>query len=637
MQRRFFVSLLILALSLMSLTAKAQVSLRLVVDAPFCLYAEEPYKEMMCDPVTYCTLPKGTMVEILGHSWRNHFVQVSLSDGSLGYIPTLAVAFSDVSVTINGGEWVDSSTGLRGGVYKLHSIEGWKDFQPKAFTLKNEKGKSFRFASSSNILVMSKYTKVLEMFGYGDFFERNMIPYYKEDRDDKVIRMSLKDGELPMTLLGCSKSYIDNLLSPPLGYAGPSVSEYDGYVYGFYENVIWPMFEEVRDNFWGAGILIYYDKELTAVHMEKMPWTFDFKPVHTKLRAPKQPVQEIAATAVDDLAKAKRKPRYKEAAPLVETYSAPEGMQSTVIDMMYIFENKFGITNRWAILGILLAVLLVIQVFAYIIVRKFYTGPNKYIGVVTFLFVLPFLVYAMIYVGRFYIIDAIIALFMVMGCSLYGSIFLSVDADENRCDRCRSWLGTLKYNFKGGVVNQERGKSDGKPSAIMVSATSLVPSVSSPSSKLGWGTLLSRSSNSAVVDGVRHTESSREWNFRTTVTISWNSTMRLKCPKCGHEWNCNAGYSEEVPGPIFYTVYSDSSSEWKETETIQWVRRSDGTVVHEESHDIDRSSSSSSVLSRQYDLKIYNIYLNRYINGDKSALYEYERLRLGHYDGVDED
>ena len=97
MHKRAFFLLFVIAFSLLNLSAMAQVSMRLVIDAPFCLYAEEGHSDIKTEPIASCMLPKGTTVEVLGRSWDYHFVQVSLSDGSLGYVPTIALAFNEVA------------------------------------------------------------------------------------------------------------------------------------------------------------------------------------------------------------------------------------------------------------------------------------------------------------------------------------------------------------------------------------------------------------------------------------------------------------------------------------------------------------------------------------------------------------
>ena len=89
----------------------------------------------------------------------------------------------------------------------------------------------------------------------------------------------------------------------------------------------------------------------------------------------------------------------------------------------------------------------------------------------------------------------------------------------------------------------------------------------------------------------------------------------------------------EVPGPILYAVYSDSRDSWKETERIEWRRNDNGELVYEESNDVSRSRSRSYSGPRVYDVERYNRYLKRFLNGDGSALSEYEREAFGNYWG----
>ena len=621
------ICLLLFALLAGMTSAEAQKQFSLVLNAPFCIYAEPIHQDLKPEPVPICMLPKGTSVTVLGHSWHKEFLQVTLGDGSLGYIPTMAIALSEARIysKYGGDGWVK-------GTYHLQSIGAWDGFQPKKLVFRHDNGRTYTFAKSSNFLQNERYKKVLGRIEYGDFFERNGLEYYMSDRDDRVLRLAMKDGELPLALIGCSKSYIDELLSPAFGYAGPSVSEYKGYVYGFYENLIWPM-PEVRDGFWGAGVIIYFDQELVAVHMEKMPWTFDFESDYSTLRVSTKPSESYAPEIATAIRKAKGKPRYRKAAPLTERYVALEGGAGLKLKALYIFENHLGITNRWAIIGWLLGTLFVVQFFAYYLVRWFYKGPNKYIGWIGFLIVLPFTIYALIYVSRFYIIVAIIAFIFVVSFSLYASLALSTNAETDRCDRCRRWLGPFKYDLLSTGVRQRPVKR-GKPAARMIYNEVRPPFISGEAKiKLGWGRLMSRSGSSSVSGGVQHTTETRAWNFKTRVKIVVPYRVKLECPCCGHVWEHSLSSEYEEPGPILYTIYSDSRDKWTETERIQWRTTDTGELVYEESHDHARSRSHSYSGPRSYDIARYNHYLKRYFKGERSALEEYEREAFGDYWG----
>lgn len=620
--------LLILVLLLGIGSAEAQKQFKLVLNAPFCIYAEPTPKELIsrAEPVPTCMLPKGTPVTVLGHSWQKEFLQVTLDDGSLGYIPTLAIAFSEAQIYNKYG-----SSNWAQGTFRLQSIGGWEGLQPKKLVFRHESGRIYTYAKSADYFPNLRYKEALERIHYGDFFERNGLAYYLSERDDKVLRLRLKEEQLPLSLIGCSKSYIDELLSPAFGYAGPSVSEYKGYVYAFYENLIWPM-PEIRKNYWGAGVIIYFNHELVAVHMEQRPWTFDFKPDYSTLRASTTPSEHYSPSIAEAIKQAKGRPHYRKAAPLNERYVAPKGGSGVKLKALYLFENHLGITNRWAIIGILLGALLVVQLVAYYLVRVFYKGSNRHIGTIGFLIVLPFTIYALIYVSRFYIIVAIIAFVLLLGVSFYASLFLSTDSETNRCNHCRKWLEPFNYILLStGVIHQKpkRGLS-----AEMIRNEVRPPFVSGDVNiKLGWGRLLSRSSASGSFGGVRHHSESRAWNFRTTVKVTWPCIITLKCPYCGYTWKVQRSSETEEPGPVLYSVYSDSDARWTETERTEWRRSSNGELVHSESHDHARSSSHSYSGPKRYDTERYNRYLKRFLNGDRGALSEYEREAFGNYWG----
>ena len=619
---------ILLALFVGLVSAEAQQRFTTLINAPFCIYAEPGHEKIVPPrPVPMCMLPKGTPVTVLGHSWWKHFVQVTLNDGSLGYIPTLAIAFPDVHIVgqYGSGNWTQ-------GTYRLQSIGGWDGFQPKKLTFLHDNGRTYTFAPSDNILKSMQYKQALERLAYGDFFERHGIEYYNPDRDDKVLRLRLKEDELPLSLIGCSKSFIDKLISPAFGFAGPSVSEYKDYVYGFYENLIWPM-PEVRKNLWGAGVIIYFDRELIAVHMEKMPWTYDFKPDYSTLRASTTPSESYSPETAALIERAKGAPRYRQAAPLTERYVALQGGAAVKLKMLYIFENHFGITNRWAIIGWLLGLVLVVQVVVYYLVRWFYKGPNRHLGTVALLAASPFTIYALIYVSRFYIIVAIIAFLFLIGFSLYASMVLESYAETDRCDRCRKWLASFEYHLLGTHVQQVSTDKGDKLAARLIFSEALPPVASKDFDiKLGWGALLSRSGSSSSVGDVQRSTDSRVWNYKTITKIIWPYRATLKCPHCGHTWNINLTRSTEEPGPIAYALYTDTRDQWTDHERIEWRRGDNGELIHSEDNSRSRSSTNSSSV-RSFDTERYNIYLKRFLNGDHDALREYEREWFGNYWG----
>ena len=149
--------LLLVALLVGICSAEAQKQFSLLINAPFCIYAEPHAKEITPPvPVPMCLLPKGTPVTVLGHSWQKNFVQVTLSDGSLGYIPTLAIAFPEAHIIskYGGGNWVQ-------GTYRLQSIGAWKGMQPKSLVFRHDNGRSYTFAQSDNYLQHAKYKEAL--------------------------------------------------------------------------------------------------------------------------------------------------------------------------------------------------------------------------------------------------------------------------------------------------------------------------------------------------------------------------------------------------------------------------------------------------------------------------------------------
>ena len=76
------ICLLLFALFVGTTAAEAQKQFSLVLNAPFCIYAEPIHQDLKPEPVPMCMLPKGTAVTVLGHSWHKEFLQVTLGDGN---------------------------------------------------------------------------------------------------------------------------------------------------------------------------------------------------------------------------------------------------------------------------------------------------------------------------------------------------------------------------------------------------------------------------------------------------------------------------------------------------------------------------------------------------------------------------
>ena len=124
----------------------------------------------------------------------------------------------------------------------------------------------------------------------GDFFDR--YPSINKDvwvRQHKLKVFTLKNGELPLTFVGCSRSYVESELGEPYGYIGYDLSHYQGYSYAFYQNVVWDSDDK---HFKHAGLIVYYNTDSIAVAVEKRPLDFQYKPDKYTLYPPHRPIRQ---------------------------------------------------------------------------------------------------------------------------------------------------------------------------------------------------------------------------------------------------------------------------------------------------------------------------------------------------------
>lgn len=579
-------------------------------------------------------LPKGMKVEVLGYDSYDAMLTVKLLDGSIGYIPTMALGVGEISFVTEK----DYSYAPRGsfnqrvtyppGRYTLVAVGkfeymkklDWKhSIQPSYFILQHESGKRFKTSVGTlNTAGGDLHTRFMMYNGpaiYQSFFDKH--PGIKSLEDKNVLRFKLKNGEFPVTLLGYSRSYIESLLGRPFCYAGYAISPFNGYTYACHTNVAWDTeANKKRDD---SGLIIYYDKNLIAVHMEKCPIDFYYDDFFTKLYTPGKPGAAVDPDIVEKIEASRRGdvPAYRANRPVHnEVYTAPNGLYRTWIKLIYCMEYSFGIYNRWAILGLLIAFNFIVSLLVCVVVRYTLPFSNSTLKVISYILNVPVSLFVVIYISRFYIIAAILASALAISFANLGASLLFETIDSSRCNRCRTWLD--------------------KP--ILVEEVECQIQVSSPSFTMGTGIVVGTDSSTEYRDGKQISHYSRAMNFKSKIYLTTPYIQTLKCPKCGYQWKYTRYSTEEVPGPIFFSENTKSTSKWNETEvtTRQIKDRSNGQILHEEEvgrRSVTRTASLPSSSGRGYDVERYNQYLHRYINGDLGALYEYESKYWGNYFG----
>lgn len=638
--KKHLLSLLILLLCMSHNFIYSQEKMLILIDnTPFApidkLYNENTkyntVEKLTADWPTY-SLPKGLEVDVIGYDY-DAVLRVELPDGSVGYIPTVAVAFPEVAFSNEAD--IDYSTNefnsqrvYPAGEYVLESIGKWEymkkldqtfSVRPQHYVFKHESGKRFTIThdeiSTMGGDLKARFIKWDGPAIFDRFFANH--PDIEGEYELAALPFKLKDDELPTHLIGYSRSYIESVLGEPYFYVGYSVSQYNGYTFSCHTNVAWDIPDsKKRDD---AGLVIYYDKNQIAVYMEKSPLDYNYDETYTHLYLPSRPMAEVVPGIADNIAASKRngKPAYRADREVHdELYTEPAGIDKYWIKLMYLFEYEFGIFNRWAIIGILFGVTLVWSIIITLIVRYCLPFSNRTLKIIAIVLNLPVAILAILYISRFYIIIALFAGIMLVGFDIFFAGMLSEEIDENRCSKCRAWLNNPI------VLHREEGRI----------------STSYPSLTLNTGIVVDTSSGTDYIDGVKRSYSGVARNFLSTVRLSWPVIKTLKCPHCGHVWKYTSYDSEEVPGPIIYTSDTKSTDSWKETEITkrQLINTGTSEVLYEEEvgrRTVNRTKSGPGHHSSRYNADLYNPYLRRYVNGDRKALTEYVNKYYGRYWG----
>lgn len=616
----------------------AQETLPVVIDkAPFTLYlGVNNYDDFHRDIETVARdfpiyhIKKGTKVLVLSRNHDCTMMKVQLSDGSLGYMPTIAfIDKSDLTFTlpetyknIPKGKYTFVELGKM--TQKTESYE--LSVAPEYYLYRGENGQKYKINIGSEYTGGSVYDRITWFsypyeadFLFAEFFKKHPL-VDQCPNIEKVINFELKDGQLPVTFTGYSKSYIESIIGTPHSYAGAGLSQFRGYSFAYYDTVCWNTGSKRYNE---TGIIIYYDSELRAVHMVKAPLNSCRRKKTTTLYTPFSSAHEPDQHIADKIRLSERQDKtYTPCNPYNETYSFPERYDRIRLSSMYVIEQKIGLTPehsfyRLGTLGILCLFLILIGLILNGI-APYIPASNLWIRIIIFTLHFPPAAFAVIYSLRFGIFTICISN-IFFAAVVWGSCFALNDRLlRNKCAKCKSWLDN--------------------PIVVKKVLASRVK-VSRP--ELGdYSKHLNTDSLDYTSKGVTTTGTIETRNHYTYVTLQWDITETLKCPHCGHTWKYNGIETKRVLGPICLSTYTKSQDSWDETTitTRRLIDKSTGEVLDEDkSKTTNRVSSRSSNTHYSYDSKRYNEYLNRYLNGDERALQEYYEMFFGKYDGKNWD
>lgn len=296
-------------------------------------------------PVYY--IPKGTNATILGRMWYDTKVRVKLQDGSIGYMPTIAFAYHD-NITFESDYGLGNN--VPAGKFRLVGIGKWIDeygrpsLKPSCYKYRNLDTGNISELEGEFDAYGNTTIKVL-----GDFFER--YPSIDKDvwvRGHELKVFTLKNGELPLTYVGCSRSYIESKLGEPYGYIGYDLSHYQGYSYAFYQNVV---YDSDTKNIKNAGLIIYYDSDSIAVAVEKRPLDFQFRPDKYILYPPRRSVRQSDTLLVNFFKENAVQTSHKVAPDFVVSFDEGETEPSWTDEVL---TGLLQFSNLYRIIGLLL-------------------------------------------------------------------------------------------------------------------------------------------------------------------------------------------------------------------------------------------------------------------------------------------
>ena len=607
--------------------AKAQDTLQVITDyAPLVLFnkvntsksgyqtPEELKKEWHIYAVR-----RGTQVVALGYDSNEALLRVKLPDGSIGYMPTVSFALGyTFNHTKEFGEYPTGQYTLIGasGMQYMNTIDQTPPVHPDSYYIQHESGAKYAIPTNGLIKVdgQLRFTGWDGASIFEGFFNQHPEIHEIPDRDEKSVNFKLKDGELPIGYIGCSRSYIESVLGEPYSYAGPAISQFKGYTFSCHNNVAWDTSVSKGND--ASGLIIYYDENLHAIYMEKKPISWYYEDIFTKLITPANPIESIQTDIAEKIAQSEDSRGYYynySAQPVQEAYAAPGMMEQLYISAIYFVENTLGIKNMWLIALVMIVLEYILMIPAYLLKKTKGKIPSWILRILIILLTVPFTVYTIAYVSRLHFILAALAILFILGPPLLIITDVFATTQKFKCSKCKTW----HKHF------------------IELEAKELERYFSSPEIRYDTQREVFSKRSGGYSGEVWVSTSDRGYNYKTTINLIRRMRYSYRCPNCGHEWLQFGRATSPLPGPICFTGHVSTKHEWKETEVKKTRYKVDGTVIHEEEEkkDITQSSSGSSGI-RRFDIDRYNEYVRRYQREkDIKILYDYEFEFFGKYFG----
>lgn len=579
-----------------------------------------PIKGTDSERFSVFVIPRGTEIELLSFErWTNEFIKVRLSDGSIGFMS--AIAFTDTYLKVDNDRTHIrpsnlSNATIRNGNYKVVLVESTKKVVPRQILLKGQGGKTIDITHVSSYderyqdtHVFTSYSPLSRLFDYGNAFcdLLDSLPEPLEKRELVVCRYNPKKKGLD-SFAGLSKSSIESQIGEPYAYAGPALSDVSGYTYALYKTVCWKTNKRHLD----AGIIVYYDSNLRAVHLEQCPFDYflnkgktHFAPLVFPLfyKAQRPENLEFLTGRSGTLSAAKKSFRM----PVEQIVSLPFG-DRVIVCSMHFCEDSFGLRNEFAITGVLALIVLLYGLLATIWIRYIFNyGSNDWAETRTYYASLPVVIYALWYVSRFYWIGFIITGYIILLAGILPPLLLVGAITKRRCPSCHKYTNPITLSTKEGKFHGSNYQFTDRRSLIW-----------SDSNDEG-------DSRNGCRTNICH------YKVETVMMVDQDMKYKLQCPECDYIWTRDDKESRpSVRGPIFIeeiiTQYNHRTRTVQEIQTVKDRITGEELERNVTEHDETDSWTDRST-SKRGDINTFLPYFNKYVNGDTDALNRYYRDR----------
>ena len=575
-------------------------------------------------------IPAGTEVELLSKLSTDHgwFVRAELADGSLGYFPVFA--FSDATLTVSPTGVTLSVDGedVPAGKYSVKTTSPWKYVKDSneryykmlcavpnsAVTLVGAKGKEYKLAMGQQYNEV-RYTKkkkrydaqgvnrIHEVFRFGSFqqvFDKLPVAWCPKMKFNKFFNADDNDIN---AFVGCSRSYLETIFGEATAYIGPALSNIPGYTYALYSEVGWRSFRG-KD----GGIVVYYDQNLCARFLAAKPINYASEEDAIPLYFPKKPIAEANISLMPHF-----QARAVSYVPMKadwtvdkEVVTRPQFSDRFCIFFRWFFERSLGLSNPFAVWGVMLLLELLFGGFVWAWVRHIFNyGSNGWAKARTIILMIPITVLFIVYLWRYPIIFTIFSSAFLIEAAFMPMMLLEKEIDYKRCPKCHQFCEPSILNTKSGKFFGDNCSKTGRREQI------------------GFF-------GSSGEEGAYHDIS--YYKCETLMRVTQDMHYEVSCPCCGHQWGQDKKESRpSIPGPILIEQVNDVRDATVTTTTTTTKTFDEFGRKLDEKEDVEHKTKydKSHFVASHYDNDYYFPFFKAYINGDRNAIARYYKERWG--------